>query len=243
MTKETKVGLVIGLLFMVGVVYLLQWFTSGTGEPPIAPKDRKELAKVKDSRTKWIKDKPPLSATQGADAWRPGTKKTVDRVGPKKDDKTVKGMGVKTIFGGKEDSIAKKRDKPPVVKFYIVKEGQTLSEVAAEVYGAANGHEWQRIHKANKYKVPNPHMIRPGLKLRIPPLVKSKPSPVEELLGLGGAGTYTVLQYDTLSEISSRKLGTARRWREILALNKDKLSSEYGLRAGMVLRLPAAKEK
>ncbi len=44
---------------------------------------------------------------------------------------------------------------------------------------------------------------------------------------------------DVLSTISSNKLGTARRWEEILELNKDQLSDEYGLRPGMVLKLPA----
>ncbi|MBL0927345.1 MAG: LysM peptidoglycan-binding domain-containing protein [Phycisphaerales bacterium] len=55
----------------------------------------------------------------------------------------------------------------------------------------------------------------------------------------GKRGTYTVQRGDSLSQISQRTLGTSRRWQEILELNRDKLSSEDDLAAGMVLKLPA----
>ena len=233
MTRETKVGLVIGLVFMVGVVYLLQWFTSDTGESPIVPEKRTDLAKVEDSRIKkLVENKTPLHAT----TWRLRTTKSVDTAAQKKVDETAIG---KKIFKEKVDSNAgQSRPIVPKQRFYIVKEGQTLSDVAAAAYGATNGHEWQRIYEANKYKMSSPHIIRPGLKLLIPPLKKSEPSSTVSPLSLGGARSYTVMEGDMLSTISSNKLGTSRRWREILELNKDQLSDEFGLRPGMVLKLP-----
>ncbi len=223
MTKETKVGLVIGLVFMVGVVYVLSLITKNPNDP--------ELEKqVADFRAR----------QRAEDLLAASSKKILLSVNKKIELSVV-------------DTTAQKKEvvKMPVVektvvaplpkpRFYEVKEGQTLSDVAEAVYGRANRHEWRRIHEANKYKVPNAHMIWPDLKLLIPSLEKPKPTGTKKLLSLGGARTYTVVRYDTLSEISSKKLGTATRWREILALNKDKLPSEYTpLRVGMVLKLPA----
>ena len=233
MTKETKVGLVIGLLFMVGVVYVLSLFTQPSEFDPqvVQYRARQRAANLQALSGNKI----PLSAVKKTEPSREKVQTAVDVVAQKKDVKDVPKPAVKPPAAGKTVLAA-----APKPQFYIVKEGQTLSDVAGEVYGWANRHEWRRIHEANKYKVPNAHMIWPDLRLRIPPLEKPKPTGIKKLLSLGGARTYTVVRYDTLSEISSKKLGTARRWREILALNKDKLPSEYTpLRVGMVLKLPA----
>ncbi len=47
---------------------------------------------------------------------------------------------------------------------------------------------------------------------------------------------YTVKSGDTISEISQRELGTARRWREIAALND--LSEPYSIHADQKLKMP-----
>ena len=129
---------------------------------------------------------------------------------------------------------------PPKPRFHVVKEGQTLTEIALEFYGAAGENELGMIHEANRYKMPNRNMIWPGLKLRIPRLEKSKSTDVTTVLSLAGPRTYTVMPGDTLSEISSKKLGTMTRWREIRRLNSNQLPTEdTQLRPGMVLKLPA----
>ncbi len=231
MTKETKVGLVIGLLFMVGVVYVLSLFTQPSGfEPQVVEyRARQRAADLQATSAKKIL----LSAVKKI---KPSA---VDTTAQKKEVVVVPKPVLKVPVVKKTVLAA-----APKPQFYIVKEGQTLSDVAGEVYGWANRHEFHRIHKANEYKLPNANMIWPGLKLLIPPLAESKPTDIRKVLSLGGARTYTVMPGDTLSEISSKKLGTARRWQEILALNKDKLSSEYTpLQVGMVLKLPAASKR
>lgn len=50
---------------------------------------------------------------------------------------------------------------------------------------------------------------------------------------------YTVKSGDTLSEISQAMLGTSKRWREILDLNKDVLDDAESLRVGMTIKIPA----
>jgi nucleoid-associated protein YgaU len=56
---------------------------------------------------------------------------------------------------------------PAEKKTYIVKAGDTLSEIAQSEMGDAD--RWQELYAANKDAVgDNPHMIHPGLKLEIP---------------------------------------------------------------------------
>ena len=49
---------------------------------------------------------------------------------------------------------------------YLVKAGDTLSKIAQDLYGQAN--LWKRIHDANRALIPDPVLIRPGQRLRIP---------------------------------------------------------------------------
>src|SRR5262249_9753841 len=52
------------------------------------------------------------------------------------------------------------------------------------------------------------------------------------------AKTYTVQRGDTLMAVSQKTLGTAKRWKEILALNKTSIGDADDLAAGTVLRIP-----
>ena len=60
----------------------------------------------------------------------------------------------------------------------------------------------------------------------------AKPSP-------GRVNSYTVKKGDTLGHIAARELGSARRASEILDLNSGVVSDEFGLKVGMVIKLPS----
>lgn len=49
---------------------------------------------------------------------------------------------------------------------YTVVSGDSLSKIAKKFYGNANA--WNKIFQANKDKISNPDLIRPGQVLRIP---------------------------------------------------------------------------
>ncbi|NIA07674.1 MAG: LysM peptidoglycan-binding domain-containing protein [Actinobacteria bacterium] len=222
MTKETKVGLVIGLFFIVGVVYLLHWATKPTEfkqpsfyRPEVAYQPAPEPQRNPLPPLSVSNKLPPLPAENSASS-------SNDIVLP----------AAATLPPA----------PPPVVKaperFYVVQPGQTLSDIARIVYGPQHADEWRRIHQANKYKIPNAHVIQSDLKLLIPPLdsaAATSPQPA-----LRTARTYTVKPGDTLSDIASAKLGSSRRWRQIMDLNRDQLPDEYSLRPGMVLKLPVS---
>ncbi len=74
-------------------------------------------------------------------------------------------------LSGKSGSIASpkssapKSSAPKSGKTYTVRSGDTISKIAAKL-GVPGG--WKRLAAANKATVPNPNLIYPGQKLRIP---------------------------------------------------------------------------
>lgn len=71
----------------------------------------------------------------------------------------------------REEAEAKEADEvaeeaPAEERTYVVKKGDNLSKIAKEVYG--NAGRWKEIYKANKDRIKDPNLIRPGWKLRIP---------------------------------------------------------------------------
>jgi len=59
-------------------------------------------------------------------------------------------------------------DEPVAVEgeTYVVREDDSLWEIAVEVYGS--GASWQKIHEANLETIPNAHSLKPGIVLQIP---------------------------------------------------------------------------
>ncbi|MEB3221199.1 MAG: LysM peptidoglycan-binding domain-containing protein [Candidatus Sericytochromatia bacterium] len=54
----------------------------------------------------------------------------------------------------------------------------------------------------------------------------------------GGAGEYRVRPGDSLSAIAQRMMGSARRWPELYAANRDRVANPAKIRAGQVLSMP-----
>ena len=52
--------------------------------------------------------------------------------------------------------------------------------------------------------------------------------------------TYTVVAGDNLSKIAKHVYGNANRWHEIFDANRDQISNPDLIRAGQVLKIPAA---
>ncbi len=55
---------------------------------------------------------------------------------------------------------------PDEPRVYVVQKGDSLSQIAKEVYGDAS--RWREVYEANKDKIKDPKIIRPGQELRIP---------------------------------------------------------------------------
>jgi len=60
----------------------------------------------------------------------------------------------------------------PGETFYTVKSGDSFYSIARTVYG--DGERWHELHQMNKDVCPEPHQLKPGMKLRLAPSTKSE---------------------------------------------------------------------
>jgi nucleoid-associated protein YgaU len=67
-----------------------------------------------------------------------------------------------------EEAEAPEAEAPaaPEPRVYVVQKGDSLSQIAKDVYGDAS--RWREIYESNKDKIKDPKIIRPGQELRIP---------------------------------------------------------------------------
>ena len=69
---------------------------------------------------------------------------------------------------------------------HTVRPGETLSGIASAYLDSAEF--WQRIWEANRPAVSNPHLIHPGLRLRIPGSPDAEAAPTAQVTGFGVPG-------------------------------------------------------
>jgi nucleoid-associated protein YgaU len=153
-------------------------------------------------------------------------------------------------FAPEPQPIANLPEAVPAGRTYVVKGGDTLSEIAQRELGSAR--RWQEIVALNPGL--DPARLRAGKELRLPggagapraaaskPTTTAKTTPtektkVEKTPVVAGASTHKVGKGESLWKIAERTLGDGKRWREIAALN-PKVNPDK-LVAGTVLKLPA----
>lgn len=127
---------------------------------------------------------------------------------------------------------------------YTVRAGQTLSDIARELFG--DGGRWKELYAQNKDRIPDPNNIRQGMKLLYDGVARGATTSVAAsapatsgattvATSAAGGRTYVVAKGDTLYSIAARELGKGTRWKEIADLNGI---GPDGLVAGRTLRLP-----
>ncbi|MEP6768848.1 MAG: LysM peptidoglycan-binding domain-containing protein [Acidobacteriota bacterium] len=57
-------------------------------------------------------------------------------------------------------------EEQTTMRMYIVESGDSLSKIARKFYGDAGA--WKRIYHENRDVIPDPDLIQPGWRLRIP---------------------------------------------------------------------------
>lgn len=129
---------------------------------------------------------------------------------------------------------------------YVAQPGDTLSRMARRIFGSDTIENRQKLISLNPQLAENPDLIHVGQSYKIPAgsasataMTSVEPTEASAPAANTTGERYTVRAGDTLSEISQRQLGTSRRWKEIIALNRDQIDDASDLQVGMVLKLPA----
>lgn len=131
-------------------------------------------------------------------------------------------------------------DPEPAVVTHVVKKGEKLWSIAARYYG--NGARYPEILAANPGVTAE--NLQVGAKLRIPDPTNgggAAPAPRVEPVSPtppDARRQVTVRKGDTLWRIAERELGAGSRYREIIALNRDRIADPNDVPAGTVLLLP-----
>jgi nucleoid-associated protein YgaU len=259
MTSDAKVGLLLGLVFIVIIAFLIN------GLPNLLnADDSREVItnSVSEPNNNWggLRD-------QASEVVR-----TVDNLREDVRFNTTGNTETETITppaSMEVTTINSPVSSPPtaiitppattiaVIKKYTVASGDNLSTIALKSYGAEEGNRLVNINKifnANKDILDSPDDVRIGQKLIIPPLnmpqfelvtmpVKPSVSAFEKVKTALNNITakielprYTTRDGDSLWSIAASKLGDGNRYHEIVKLNK--LEDEDTVGVGITLKLP-----
>lgn len=264
MTRDVKVGLLLGLAFIFMIAFIINGLPSFRGDsneltttmvdlpnnpPGIGAKEREFI-----NRTESIEKQPFVVQNPPMDD--PDIRfKTPLPQGPL----VVKSRNPSTVE--KTETV-----KPALPKIYVVAEDDNLALIAKKFYGPEEGNKRKnimRIFEANRNILESPDEIDVGQKLIIPPLPasaakkdKSKgifsSSVFEKVKSIGRehlslkkpararqGKSYTVREDDNLWKIAVEQLGDGSRYTEIARLNADILDDEDFVPVGTRLKIPA----
>lgn len=132
---------------------------------------------------------------------------------------------------------------PRRVQTYEVAGGDNLTKIARRFYGDAGQADIQRIWKANRDVLATPDALRAGQRIVIPTIDQPSSAPqASPKRTRDDAPTkhrwYQIQDHDRYSTIASSELGTAKRWKEIFEMNKDRFPNPDQIRPGVRIRLP-----
>lgn len=260
MTKETRIGLLVGMGMIIFVCILVSDMMSA--DEPDAPAD--------------------LSGDGAADAANPrnnepiGQLAELQRPGPDTDD--AQGSDRPRRLGG--HSLSQTGEFQPSIflnspdahraeqardaardgfTFHHVQPGESPWSIAEKHYG--DGNYYQLIYEHNRDKMPSADTVRKGVTLRIPKrndvasppphreptstAERRDPAPSEPAPSAESAPDtvrtveHTVAEGETMLEIAQRYYGTVRALPKLMALNEDRIEDPDRVRVGQKIRVPA----
>jgi len=174
MQKDFKIGLIVGVVFIMCVIFWLATRDSVSPEARLAesfnryqqgsePPENTTQAAVGRMTERHL-DTPPVTraAPQPQAA---ATIPDVNQLPPRWRPQDANPQTSASASALEKAPSATPREKIKTNRFHIVQPGQTLSEIAQKYYGSAL--QWPRIYKANR-QLKDPDLIRPGMRLTIP---------------------------------------------------------------------------
>jgi len=253
MTGDLRIGLLVGLTFIILFGFVLGQRCLNADKPGADPKT---------AEARRAQPAPELvSAPQRSYDDRPVLGRDVRRRAPSPSPQGPPARPPEVAPADPARPAAPER----CVQTYTVKPGDTLTRIAGKFYGRRNAHKYKRIFLANRDKLRSESALSVGQVLTIPPLASasggsSAPAPsgaagaaraprrpavremTLEALGrhLQRSRTYKVRPGDCLTSIARRNMGTDSRTavRRLLEANRGRISDPDHLPVGLTIRIP-----
>jgi nucleoid-associated protein YgaU len=262
MTRETKIGLLVGLTFIIVVGVLVSDYITSTREPQPAPLQmagsdlRNGLGQPRSEETTAVAIAPKnVSPRQAV----PTREELTPKPAPKPTDvatnplpQPVGGQNLNQIAQQHGEELVDLNGKPvanneapatkAIANSYTAEPGDSLSRIAAKTLGANTKANRAAIIALNPSLKDNPNMIVVGRVYALPTsgAGATETAPVVMNTPTAQAKTgYIVKSGDTLWSIAIDQLGDANAISAIKDLNRDVLGDSDRLRPNMKLRLPA----
>jgi nucleoid-associated protein YgaU len=254
MTSDAKVGLLLGLVFIVIIAFLINGLPNllkgGSTDDIITNSVSEPNNNWDDLRRQADEAVRTVGGRNGDQRFR--TTESFDT-----EIKPPKPTNVMTIKPPdpslNNTTITPPKPRIPVIKKYKVVSGDNLSKIAVKMYGAEEGNRYVNINKifgANKNILDSVDDVRIDQVLIIPPLnmqqfelVPMPPKPsksvvdkIKNALKKIELPRYTTKDGDSLWSIAASELGDGSRYHEIVKLNK--IEDEDTVGVGITLKLP-----
>lgn len=267
MTADAKVGLLLGLIFIVVIAFLINglpgFLKSAQADEPfdtqIAISPSEELVidnRVVTTAQEMSNDIPLRKTTPPQQVVVLGDGAAAERIEP------VPSVAVHVPNAAPNPQPAVQQTTP-APRYHVVQPGEILPVIARKYYGQEEGNRRavvQKLYEANKRVLESPDKIRVDDKLIIPPLeellngprqtvtVASNQDKSNSLLNRfsnffepaasdKGDRYYVVQQGESLWSIAQKTLGDGKRYKEIMAINSSIKDSD-DVKAGMNLKIP-----
>jgi nucleoid-associated protein YgaU len=287
MTSDAKIGLLLGLVFIFIIAFIINGVpsfskdgnnnelttnivNSQNSSPGIGTKERKvnrQLIGPGLSNSKQSLKAAPIAGSNPDIRFEIPLPKNTSAIKQTAQNAEITLTAAPTppppLVAQKSNAKKAKPARAPSPRFYVVREGDSLADIAVELYGSQEGNRRvnvTRIFHANRKLLKSPDVVYPGQRLTIPSLSASQPekSKIENIFSTtmfekvksigqkrlpsgrqaGQSTVYVVREGDSLWEIAADKLGDGSRYNEIAKLNADVIDDEDTLTVGMRLKLP-----
>lgn len=228
MMSDTKIGLLLGLVFIFVIAYLVNGPFSFSSKRT----GLQESVAISDSN--------PHEALGLASRERQAQ------------EQLMREYAAQKLKAAETQNVPEVDPSPPRTVTHVVQDNENLARIAKHYYGEEEGNRKvtiDRIFNANTKVLKSPDHLRVGQKLIIPlpdhGLVKvalnapATPPQKPQKTSVQAHG-YTVKEGDSLWKIAVSVLGNGNRYLDIIKMNKDLLANENSLTPGMRLILPDA---
>jgi len=133
-------------------------------------------------------------------------------------------------------------DQPERV--YIAQANDNLTRIARKFLGSGSVANVSLIYELNRELLPDKDSLQVGQKLRLPRRPATSPPPSRpDAQAPSETRSYVVKPGDSYAAVARAELGSAKRWREIFALNEDRFPDPDLVPAGATIRLPNSTRK
>ncbi len=263
MTSDAKVGLLLGLVFIIIIAFVIN------GLPNFFKQTDSESAAIRTSITNFSSGSVGLSdqadevvkAINGFENYQ-APRNNNELENQVQDVRYTNDLGNKTNVEKIQANQVMARAK---VKTYLVQDGDNLAVIAKKVYGSEQGNKIdviEKIFQANSGILESRDEVFVGQKLIIPLLSELKKAQSEEELISTGmfekvkavasrnfsalknvvsktkTAKYVVKRDDTLWKIATQIFGNGSRYHEIFKLNRDIIRNADDIAVGTCLSLP-----